>query len=223
MKENLVVDFDSTWVKVETLDVVADLALKGREDKADILQQVAEITKQGMEGKIPFDESLQRRLALFSATQEHFQTAAQHLQSQVTPSFARNRDFIEENSSRVYIVSGGFTDCIDPVAREFGIPRAHIHANLLRFDRQGKLLGVMDTPAARAGGKTEAVKGLNLKGETIVVGDGMTDYQIKESGAADKFYAFTENVSRPPVLKVADVGVANFEEILEALAEKRES
>ena len=214
---NLVFDFDSTWVTKETLDVVADLALQGRTDKSEVLDQVEAITREGMEGKIPFGESLQRRLALFSPSKEHFDRVGQHLRSHVTPSFVRNRKFIEENASRVRIVSGGFTGCIIPTAEDYGISRAHISANLLRFNKEGQLLGVIDTPLAHAGGKTKAVQSLSLRGETAVIGDGMTDFHIKRDGAANFFFAFIENVSRPPVLKVADAVVANFEELLEKL------
>jgi D-3-phosphoglycerate dehydrogenase len=47
-----------------------------------------------------------------------------------------------------------------------------------------------------------------------VIGDGYTDFEIKESGLANKFYAFTENVSRPKVTSQADHIAPSFDEIL---------
>jgi D-3-phosphoglycerate dehydrogenase len=47
-----------------------------------------------------------------------------------------------------------------------------------------------------------------------VIGDGYTDYEIKASGLANKFYAFTENVSRPSVTAQADHIAPSLDEIL---------
>ena len=47
-----------------------------------------------------------------------------------------------------------------------------------------------------------------------VIGDGYTDYQIKEAGLADKFIAFTENAKRQNVIEKADYVAENFDEFL---------
>jgi D-3-phosphoglycerate dehydrogenase / 2-oxoglutarate reductase len=47
-----------------------------------------------------------------------------------------------------------------------------------------------------------------------VIGDGYTDYEIKASGLANKFYAFTENVHRPKVASQADHVAPSLDEIL---------
>lgn len=67
------------------------------------------------------------------------------------------------------------------------------------------------------GGKIAAVRALNLDGEVVVIGDGFTNYQIKQSGAANKFLAFTENVKRDEVIAVADQTVKSFDEVINAL------
>jgi D-3-phosphoglycerate dehydrogenase len=43
-------DFDSTLVRVEALDELADIALQGRADHAALLARIKLITNQGMEG-----------------------------------------------------------------------------------------------------------------------------------------------------------------------------
>ena len=56
MAENkyFVMDFDSTIVQVEPLDELAAVYLKKRRDHDKLLNQIKEITRAGMEGKIPF-------------------------------------------------------------------------------------------------------------------------------------------------------------------------
>jgi len=48
----------------------------------------------------------------------------------------------------------------------------------------------------------------------IVVGDGITDYEIKERHGASTFFAFVENAARPPVMEKADRVIGSFDELL---------
>ena len=74
---------------------------------------------------------------------------------------------------------------------------------------------------SKEGGKIKAVRNLKLKGKTYVLGDGFTDYQLKEAGLADKFFAFTENVFREKVAQKADHVVSNFDEFLSLTADNQ--
>ena len=47
-----------------------------------------------------------------------------------------------------------------------------------------------------------------------VIGDGYTDYEIKHSGLANKFYAFTENVERETITSKADHITPSLDEFL---------
>ena len=64
-------------------------------------------------------------------------------------------------------------------------------------------------------GKVKQLKKLELKGKIIVIGDGYTDYRMKEKGGADLFIAFTENIKREKVIAVADKSISNFKELIE--------
>lgn len=209
-----VIDFDSTFVRDETIDVLAEISLKGNPRKDEIVKEVAAITNQGMAGKIPLSESKKRRLKLFSATKSHLKEAAEYLATRVTPSIERNRAFFAKNADSIYIVSSGFKECILPIAKSFGINSRHVIANTAKFDRKGALIGVEPSIMSEADGKGKAVRNLNLKGEVVVVGDGMNDYEIKKANPDHTFFAFTENVERKEVVKVADHVARDFDEIL---------
>lgn len=58
-------DFDSTIIKLESLDELARISLKANPQKADLLQKIEQTTRLGMEGKLTFPESLAKRLELF--------------------------------------------------------------------------------------------------------------------------------------------------------------
>jgi D-3-phosphoglycerate dehydrogenase len=69
-------------------------------------------------------------------------------------------------------------------------------------------------PAVGQQGQAHLHQRLNLHGDVYVIGDGYTDYEIKEAGYANKFYAFTENVERERVVDKADHVTPSLDEFL---------
>jgi hypothetical protein len=61
LNKYFVIDFDSTFTKVEAFDVLAEISLKDHPDQEKRIQQIKDITNQGMDGSISFRESLERR------------------------------------------------------------------------------------------------------------------------------------------------------------------
>ncbi len=211
----LIIDFDSTFVTVESLDELADIALRGHARREKILKEIREITRLGMEGKLAFKDSLKKRLALFSANKAHVQELIRLLRNSVTPSVIRNKDFFRRFADHIYIVSGGFTDYIAPVMEDFGISPSHVLANNFTYRRSGKITGFdKKNPLARSGGKPEAIAAMRFKKDVYVIGDGMTDYEIREKGLCRQFIAFTENVHRGKVAELADLVCPTFDDVL---------
>jgi D-3-phosphoglycerate dehydrogenase len=211
----LVFDFDSTFTQVEGLDELAAIALTGQPDQATRVAAIKALTDQGMAGEIGFQESLSKRLALLGAHQRHLAPLVQQLQGKVSESIRRNGDFFRQHAERIYVVSSGFREFIEPVVAEFGILPGHVLANTFTFDESGAITGCdPDNVLSRDGGKIQQLKDLQLDGPVYVLGDGYTDYQIREAGLAKRFYAYTENVSRPTVVAQADEVLPTFDEFL---------
>ena len=211
----LVFDFDSTFTQVEGLDELAEIALAGRPDAAERVAQIKALTDQGMAGEIGFQESLSRRLALLGAHRRHLAPLVQRLQGKVSESIRRNGDFFRQHADRIYVVSSGFREFIEPVVAEFGIGAGHVLANTFTFDAEGNITGCdAANVLSRDGGKIRQLVLLDLDGPVYVLGDGYTDYQIREAGLAHRFYAYTENVSRPSVVARADEVLPTFDEFL---------
>ncbi len=209
------IDFDSTFVTVEALEELAAIALKTNPRKDEIVEEVRKITALGMEGKLSFPESLSKRLALFQANKQHLEKLISVLKKKVTPSVASNKAFFKQNTENIYIISGGFKEYIYPVVKAFGIREDHILANTFLYDKKGNITGFdKDNLLSQEKGKVKQVKKLELHGEVYVIGDGYTDYQIKEKGHADTFFAFTENINRSSATEKADDIVKSFDEFL---------
>ena len=67
----LIIDFDSTFVKVETLDVLAKICFDNTTDKGSKIDAITEITNKAMNGEIPFDIALQKRIKILQPNKTH--------------------------------------------------------------------------------------------------------------------------------------------------------
>ncbi|AQG80439.1 phosphoglycerate dehydrogenase [Spirosoma montaniterrae] len=200
-----IIDFDSTFTKVEALDVLGEISLAGRPERDNVLAQIKAITDRGMAGEISLAQSLSMRLELLSAHRDHLPALVEVLSDKVSDSFQRNRAFLTENANNIYIVSSGFREFIVPIVTALGVREDHVFANTFTFDDKGNITGCdPENPLSKDRGKVQLMRDLNLDGDVYVIGDGYTDYEIRESGLANKFYAFTENVMRPSVVEKAD-------------------
>jgi len=218
--DHLIIDFDSTFVTVESLDELAHIVLKDNPEIAQRLETIRAITRAGMEGSIPFDESLSKRLKLLNINQKDIHAATIVLAKKVTPSFKRNKQFLMENAQNILIVSGGFYEMIIPIVSEYGILEDQVFANKFVYKGTSRIAHVdSQNIMAQSGEKVAQANALGLAGEIHVIGDGYTDYQIKSEGPAKKFFAFIENIRRNSVCEVADVVLSNIDDYIKFLAE----
>ena len=215
MKKYFIIDFDSTFTKVEALDLLAEISLAEREDKWEVIKEIKNITDRGMAGQVSMRESLVERLMLLQAHKKHLRTLIDRLKELVSDSVKRNRIFFENYADDVLIVSSGFKEFITPVVTEYNIKPENIYANEFVFDGNGEIVGFdTNNPLSENGGKVKLLKSLHLQGEIYVIGDGYTDYEIRQAGLANSFFAFTENVERDVVVEKADHIAPSLDEFL---------
>ncbi|NAY90654.1 phosphoglycerate dehydrogenase [Muricauda sp. JGD-17] len=210
-----VFDFDSTLTQVEALDVLAEMTLQHKSNKAEIIKEIQEITNQGIDGDISFTESLERRIKLLNAHKDDLEGLVRELQQKISKSIASNKEFFHQFSDDIYVISCGFKEFIDPIVEEYNIPSERVYANTFEFDDQGNIIGFdEDNVLATHNGKIKCLKQLDLDGEVQVIGDGYSDYVMREAGIADKFFAYTENVHREKAANNADHVAPNLDEFL---------
>lgn len=210
-----VIDFDSTFTKVEALDVLGEISLTGRPDRDAVLAHIKAITDLGMSGQLSLAESINQRLDLLHAHRDHLPLLVETLMTKISDSFQRNKDFLTENADYIYIISSGFKEFIVPIVTSLGVKEDHVFANTFVYDEVGNIVGCdHDNPLSTDKGKVKLMRDLNLDGDIYVIGDGYTDYEIREAGLANRFYAFTENVERPQVIEKADYIAPSLDEFL---------
>ena len=214
-KRNFVFDFDSTLTRVEALDVLAEITLVNNPRKEEIIQEIIEITNLGIDGKISFTESLERRIKLLNAKKSDLPILIKELKKEVSDSIERNKEFFEKFSDQIYVISCGFKEFIDDIVKDYNVPSERVYANTFVFDENDVIIGFNEENVlSQHNGKIQCLKDLNLDGEVQMIGDGYSDYVTKEAGVADKFFAYTENVKREKTVENADHVTPNLDEFL---------
>ena len=180
----IIFDFDSTLISEESLERILE---KHSPDKKKIIQAV---TEEGLRGRIPFSESLARRLAIAAPTRaevlEFGERAKQWMTSGINLVISELRDY------EIHIVSGGIYESILPLAKELGIKELNVHAVTLNWNADGSFQSVNEeNPFCRS--KVEGCRGLKWNSPVISIGDSFSDYQLYEKGLVDAFILYTEH------------------------------
>ena len=209
-------DFDSTITQVEALDILAEIVLKDKPERDEVINEIKQITNLGIDGDISFTESLERRIKLLNAHRDDLTELISRLEEKISESFNRNVDFFKSHKDQIKVISCGFKEFIDPIVEErFGIASDCVSANTFTFDDKGYIIGFDKTNVlSKHNGKIDCLKQLNLPGEIQVIGDGYSDYVMREAGVADKFFAYTENVNREKAVVNADFITNSLDEFL---------
>lgn len=164
----VVLDVDSTLIEDEVIELLADEAGSG--------QKVADITFRAMNGELDFEQSLRERVATLAGLPE---SVIETVRSRVTvtrgvPELIAG---VQAAGGKVAVVSGGFHEIIDPLARELGLD--HWRANRLAV-ADGRLTGDVVPPVIDAAAKAQALRewaaeaGIPMD-QTVAVGDGAND------------------------------------------------
>ncbi|MCW3494411.1 phosphoserine phosphatase SerB [Microbacterium sp. SSM24] len=191
----VVLDADSTLIRNEVIELIADEAGRGPE--------VAAATEAAMRGEVDFATSLRARVKELAGVPV---AAFSRVLSRVepTPGVHGLISAVHERGGRVGVVSGGFHEILDTVAPRLGV-------DVWRANRLatagGALSGVVDGRVVDAAGKASALRewaaeaGVPLS-RTIAIGDGANDlHMMAVAGLGVAFNA------KPAVRAQADVVV----------------
>lgn len=212
-------DVDSTLLRVESLDTALEAALADRADRATAKARLHEITRAGMSGSMALRDSLEARLKLAALDRQGVTAVAEHLRQRLTPGMAPLLSRLRARGDTLHAISGGFADLLEPVLGDLGFGQGDIHAN--RFIWAEERVAGLDTdyPLSRNGGKAEVLTSISKQAdETIMVGDGMTDFEAYEAGAADRFIGFGLIAKREVVVAACEWSGASYVRTVDGLA-----
>ena len=207
-------DCDSTLTRIEGVDELA--RLKGLYD------EVQRLTAAAMEGEVHLSSVYDRRLELLRPTRADMRAVQRLYQAQLVPDAAELMAALHYLRRQVFIVSGGLAPAVIPFGQSLGVPRAHIRAVDVRFNRlagnwwdyPGRRYGANPDetyidheagPLVETNGKAEVIHQLraNRPGRAVLIGDGVSDLAARP--AVDLMVGFGGVVRRRRVAAEADV------------------
>ena len=212
-------DVDSTLLRVESLDTAIEAALGSAAGSADARKRLHEITRAGMTGSMPLRESLEARLHMAALDRARVDEIAERLRKRVTPGMAPLLAKLRDRGDRLHAISGGFADLIAPVLEDLGFAADTVHANRFTWDGD-KVAGLdPDIPLSRNGGKGDVLNAIGGgASETVMVGDGMTDFEAFETGAVDRFVGFGLIARREVLIAACEYAGADYVRSMDGLA-----
>ncbi|MBD5264293.1 MAG: phosphoserine phosphatase SerB [Bacteroides sp.] len=177
-------DMDSTLIRTEVIDELADRAGVGAEVRA--------ITEAAMRGEIDFEESFKRRVALLKGLDVSvMKEIAENLP--ITEGVDRLMEVLKRSGYKTAILSGGFTYFGNYLKQKYNFD--YVYANELEIGPDGKLTGRYVGDIVDGRRKKELlrllaqVENINIA-QTIAVGDGANDLpMLSEAGLGIAFHA----------------------------------
>lgn len=177
-------DMDSTLIKTEVIDELADRAGVGKEVRA--------ITESAMRGEIDFEESFKRRISLLKGLDiAVMKDIAEHLP--ISEGLERLMEVLKRSGYKTAILSGGFTYFGNYLKQKYNFD--YVYANELEVGPDGKLTGKHVGDIVDGKRKKELLRLLaqveNIHiAQTIAVGDGANDLpMLSEAGLGIAFHA----------------------------------
>ena len=201
MKYRLILfDVDSTLIKQEVIDLLADKSGHGNE--------VQQITARAMRGEIDFAQALFKRVSLLEGLPESVFT---EVLSQI--SFAEGFDelfsYLRKNGFLVGAVSGGFHNVLDKLFAKLQLD--FLKANVLEVV-DGKLTGKITAAPVDRLAKAQALREfaalhkIELE-NTVAVGDGANDIEMIELAGLGVSYMGKEILRQKADLHLEKAGL----------------
>ena len=168
-KRLLIADMDSTMIRQECIDELAD--------EAGVGARVADITARAMNGELDFEGALRERVGLLKGLPE--EVIAQVLRDRITlmPGAAVLLATMKANGAYAALVSGGFTAFTSAIAATLGFDENR--ANTLHVEG-GALAGTVAEPILGKEAKLQALNEITARlgiipAQALAVGDGAND------------------------------------------------
>jgi phosphoserine phosphatase len=173
-KRLLLADMDSTIIRQECIDELAQLA--------GVSDQVKAVTLQAMRGEIPFEESLQKRVALLRGLPAS-SIAAVAARLDLAAGAHTLIATLKANGCYTALISGGFTAFTAGVAAALGFDEHRANELIIHGDM---IAGVVARPILGSNAKLAALDQLCarrgiMRSEAVTVGDGANDIPMLEA------------------------------------------
>ncbi len=212
--EHIFFDCDSTLTAVEGIDILAEMA--GKKWRVEVLTNAA------MDGKLDLADVYAKRLQAIKPTQEQIMEIRRIYKRHIVEDAREVIAALQALGHQVYIISGGLAEPVAEFGVHLGVPRSHIRAVHVDYNRlagrwwetrptdagapdSGCYLDYEEGALTVSDGKAQIVRELlgEQHGRSLLIGDGSSD--LLAGTAVDLFVGYGGVVERARVRQEAPV------------------
>lgn len=169
LKKMLLADMDSTMIRQECIDELAD--------EAGVGARVKDITARAMNGELDFEGALRERVGLLEGLDEAVITRVLEQRITYMPGGRTLVATMKANGAYAALVSGGFSAFTTSVANALGFDENRANSLIVA---DGKLTGKVGDPILGKQAKVDALEDITARlglgvADVIAVGDGAND------------------------------------------------
>jgi len=191
--KNIVFDCDSTLTKIEGLDEIAR--------RKGLLDRVREITAAGMNGDLLFSQSLRNRLEIIQPSLEDLKWLGQRYVEELVSDATVVIDELKIRGLNIFILTGALLPAVEVLADYLKIDRANVSAVGFRGVTPFQRIIPINLDTF----KVNFVQQIKKTGSTVLVGDGLVDYEAGKS--VDLFIGFGGVVRRERLKELSSIYV----------------
>jgi phosphoserine phosphatase len=183
-KKLLLADMDSTMIRQECIDELADFV--------GLKEKVSAITERAMRGEIEFEPALRERVALLRGLEHNIVERILDERIVLTQGGRTLVQTMRAHGAHTALVSGGFTVFAEQIAEAIGFHEAR--ANVLMIDGEF-FAGTVNEPILGREAKLATLIELRSRlrldpSQTLAIGDGANDLaMLQEAGLGVAFHA----------------------------------
>ncbi len=198
-----VIDFDSTFVDGESVNMMIEIALKDYARRKEIYGKLNVLSDLCMKSEISFKDNFKMKIEIVKQAlkEEHLLKVAEILKDKVSPDILKIVNKAKELNKKIIVVGNGFKIIMKDIMKKYDIEI--YFANKHETDKNGFVIGFDETnPMANDNGKENVIKFLRNVNiiqpdeKIMMIGDGMSDFMVYKNHTADYFLNFAVNENR---------------------------
>ncbi|MDR2777517.1 MAG: HAD-IB family phosphatase [Rickettsiales bacterium] len=197
------IDFDSTFVDGESLNMMVDMALREHARRSEIGGRLKILSDLCMKSEVGFKEYFKMKVEIIKQAlrEEHMLKVSKILEEKVSPHIVKLLERVKQLDRKVIVLSNSFKIILRDIMGKYGIDIYFANKHII--DRSGYVVGFDESnPLANNNGKENIIKFLKNKDfihsdeKTMMIGDGMPDLKVYKEKAVDYFLNFALNKNR---------------------------
>ncbi|MDR0571940.1 MAG: HAD-IB family phosphatase [Rickettsiales bacterium] len=198
-----VIDFDSTFIELESIEMLFKLALRRNSRRVKLSRLLSELDKQLIQKKIDFQTNFEKKIEILKliTKKQYLEQMGLFLNSKASEDIKKIVDFARKHKRKIMVFSNSFNEILEPVMKANHIDV--YFSNKLIYNQDGYIIDYdKNNIMAKNSGKASVIQFLKRNGfilpdeKIMLIGDGVNDYKVYKNKICDYFVNFAIHCDR---------------------------